>query len=89
LAHWKLKGCASNYPSVNITGAACGSGVTPDPTGDGPSTELGPDWPNSVTALTATGGPITFQGKTVTFTRTRVTPADINEPYYWAVTVAD
>jgi prepilin-type N-terminal cleavage/methylation domain-containing protein len=88
LAHWKLKGCAGNYPTVNVTAAVCGSGVTPDVGGDGPSTELGPDWPGSA-ALTAAGGPLTFQGKTVTFARTKVTPTDTNEPYYWAATVAE
>ncbi len=88
LAHWKLKGCAGDYPSVNITGAVCGSGVVPDVGGDGPSTDLGPDWPGSTTALIATGGTLTFQGKTVVFTRSRTVVGDINEPYYWAVTVS-
>ncbi len=87
LAYWKLKGCALDYPTVNVTAVACGSGATPDPTGDGPSTDLGPDWPGSA-ALKATGGALTFQGKTVTFTRTRTDATDINEPYYWAVTVS-
>lgn len=83
LAHWKLKSCSGDYPSVNVVGADCKSGVE-GATGDGPSTELGPDWPNSVTALSTAGGQITFQGKTVYFTRTRTNATDINEPYYWS-----
>jgi prepilin-type N-terminal cleavage/methylation domain-containing protein len=83
LAQWKLKGCDGPYPDPNAKASSC-TGVVPATTVDGPSTDLGTDWPLSGTALGKTGGPITFQGKLVTFVRT--TPTDVNnEPYSWKV----
>ena len=56
-----------------------------DATYPAPDTKLGDDW-NSNAAI-ATGTPVTFQSRTVTFTR--FAPDDVlNEPYYWKVEVS-
>jgi prepilin-type N-terminal cleavage/methylation domain-containing protein len=50
-----------------------------------PDTKLGEDWGANAAIVSGTG--ITFQSRTVTFTR--VAPTDTkNEPYYWTVTVS-
>ena len=81
LAQWKLKGCDGPYGDLVVptAGASCSDpGTTTPPLG----TDLGPDWTNS--ALTATGGTITFQAKTITLIRTAPTDPN-NEPFTWSV----
>jgi prepilin-type N-terminal cleavage/methylation domain-containing protein len=82
LAEWKLKDGLLSYPDVAPATKVAGNGDTVI----GPDTKLGADWANN--AAIASGVSITFQGKTVTFTRTA--PADVNnEPYLWTVLVTD
>lgn len=81
LAEWKLKDGAGTYPAPETTDVA-GNGDTVS----GPNTQLGNDW-NANVAI-ASGTAITFQGKSVTFTRNAPTDT-ANEPYYWTVSVAD
>lgn len=81
LAEWKLKDGAGGYPQPAAT-ATAGNGDTVS----GPDTKLGSDWASN--ASITSGSPITFQGKSVTFTRN--TPTDTaNEPYYWTYSVSD
>jgi len=85
LAAWKLKGCSGTYGNLNTPDAAnsltCDAGTAAIV----PLTSvLGPDWGSS--AVIATGVPITFQGKQVTFTRT-AQPSE-NEPASWTVIVS-
>ncbi len=89
LAAWKLKGCTGVYPDLNSTGDS--SQCDPNTAAMVPATTaLGADWNSGVAIVSGTG--VTFQGKTVTFTRnppaeTGATPGT-NEPYYWTVAVS-
>ena len=84
LAAWKLKGCSGAYPDLNSAGTCDAVGATPIVPA---TTNLGPDWPGSA-ALTTAGGTVTFQGKTITFTRTVSATDPINEPATWTYTVS-
>ncbi|MGB5158158.1 prepilin-type N-terminal cleavage/methylation domain-containing protein [Desulfobacterium sp. N47] len=89
LANWKLKGCAGVYPVLNKIDEKCtGTGAATDPLVDGPSSDLGPDWPGSA-ALTVSGGNLSFQGKIVTLERKKAVDTDENEAYYWTVTTVN
>lgn len=90
LAHWKLKGCIEAYPSPDVKNASCtGSGVLAGTTGDGISTALGDDWTEP--SLTAAGGTVKFQNKTVTFTRALPagTTDTTNTAYLWTATAVN
>ena len=83
LAAWKLKGCSGTYGDLNTSAGmgtcdAGASAIVPA------TTILGPDWGSS--AVIATGVPITFQGKQVTFTRSA--QSSENEPASWTVSVS-
>jgi prepilin-type N-terminal cleavage/methylation domain-containing protein len=91
LAQYKLKDGAGVYPVPGSVSAAFADGSVVS----GISMTLGPDW-NAGAPLAYTadnvGIPITFSGKTVTFTRnlTGNAPDDPNnEPAYWSVSVTD
>lgn len=83
LATWKLKGCSGAYPELNSAGACDAPGATALVPA---TTVLGADW-NGGSAI-ASGTAITFQGKTVTFTRVLSATDSINEPANWTVSVA-
>jgi hypothetical protein len=54
-----------------------------------PSTDLGTDFVGSAAFGPASGGTITFQGKSVTFSRVASATDSINEPANWSVSVTD
>jgi prepilin-type N-terminal cleavage/methylation domain-containing protein len=87
LASWKLKGCNGTYGDLN-TPDATNAGTCDTGGGTSPlvpaTTVLGPDWNGG--AKIVDGTPITFQGKSVLFTRTPQ-PSE-NEPASWTVTVS-
>jgi prepilin-type N-terminal cleavage/methylation domain-containing protein len=56
-----------------------------DATYPAPDTKLGDDWGANAAIVSGTG--ITFQSRTVTFTRNAPTDV-VNEPYYWTVAVS-
>jgi prepilin-type N-terminal cleavage/methylation domain-containing protein len=81
LAQWKLKGCDGPYGDLNNPNptTVCsdpGTGVTAI------GTDLGPDWTSP--ALTATGGTVVFQGKTITLSRANAGDQN-NEPFTWKI----
>ncbi|MGO9139493.1 MAG: type II secretion system protein [Syntrophales bacterium] len=81
LAQWKLRDGEGPYPGPDTTQVA-GDGSTVS----GPSTILGPDW--NAGAEIVTLQPVTFSGKTVTFTRSPPLDGDTtNEPWYWSASV--
>ena len=80
LAEWKLNDRNGLYPGPTDPPVVVSATKTVLPV----DTMLGPDWNGG--AAIVSGTPITFQGKTVTFTRT--TQPDENNPAYWAVTVS-
>jgi prepilin-type N-terminal cleavage/methylation domain-containing protein len=80
LAEWKLNDGNNLYPIPFAGDVVAPSGKTIHAV----DTVLGPDW-NSGAAIQS-GNPITFQGKSVTFTRTP--QADADTPATWAYTIS-
>jgi len=80
LAEWKLNDGNNLYPIPFAGDVVAPSGKTIHAV----DTVLGPDW-NSGVAIQS-GNPITFQGKSVTFTRTPQVDADT--PGTWAYTIS-